>query len=104
MSETDLSRSIAKAVEQLGCIVVRVQSGKVPTRGGFMQLAERGTPDRLVLGAHGQSLWLEIKQPGKQLAPDQVAWEKKAARLGHVVVRVDSVSSAIAAVRRELHV
>lgn len=104
MSETDLNRAIREAAAQLGCIVIRVHSGKVQVRGGWMQCAPNGTPDHVILGPHGQVLWAESKLPGKPLRPEQKEWAAKAARLGHHVVRIDSVQALVDAIRENLDV
>lgn len=100
MSETDLSRSIAKALEALGYPIVRIHSGKVRVARGFMQLAAEGTPDRLVLLRGGRVIWIEVKfGKGGVLSAKQLAWHARAAKMGHYVITVRSVREAIEAVR-----
>lgn len=103
MSETELQASIVSALERLGHIVIRVQSGKVKVRGGWMQLAPEGTPDLCVLGPPYPTLlttttWLETKVQGGKLRPAQVAWHERAKKGGHRVAVVRSVAEALAAV------
>lgn len=105
MSETDLSRAITKALTQLGHVVVRVHSGKVrvaiPGRvmsTHWMQLADKGTPDRVVLSPGGITTWLEVKTPKGRLSPEQVRWHERAKKMGHRVAVVRSVAEALAAV------
>jgi hypothetical protein len=45
MSETELSRSIQSALEGLGALVTRIQSGSLRGAGGHVQCARKGTPD-----------------------------------------------------------
>lgn len=99
MSETDLSRSIAGALTKLGYPVVRIQSGVVRVGANYVHLADRGTPDRVVLLRGGRVLWLEVKTPSGLLSADQVAWHANATRRGHTVRVVKSVSEAVTAVR-----
>lgn len=102
MSETDLSRAIHQTLKGFGYIVVRVQSGKVRMLAGkreyWVQLAEKGCPDRVVLGPGGVTTWLEIKTPNGKLNPDQRAWHARAAEKGHRVATVRSVMEALMAV------
>lgn len=98
MAETELSRSIAKAIESLGYEVVRIQSG---TRsGGRMRLAKAGTSDRLVMLRNMRVLWLEVKTTEGEERDSQLAFRARAEKLGHVVAVVKTVGEAIAAVRK----
>lgn len=98
MAETAISRSIADSLEGLGYIVVRLQSGKVRVRGGWMQGNREGAPDRGVLVGGGRVCWLEVKdQTAERLS--QKKWRERAEKLGHVVAIVKSVGEAVAAVR-----
>jgi hypothetical protein len=97
MAETELSRSIAKAIESLGYEVVRIQSG---TRsGGRMRLAKAGTSDRLVMLHDMRVLWLEVKTAEGKERESQKKFRARAEKLGHVVRIVKSVGEAIEAVR-----
>lgn len=95
MSETQLSHDIQRALNKLGVWCIRVQSGRVKVRGGWMHLAEEGTPD---LYCPALNLWLEIKTPGGEREASQVAWHSRAAREGVKVAVVRSVSETIRAV------
>lgn len=97
MSETDLSRDIQRTLAKLGIWCIRVQSGKVRVRGGWMQLAEEGTPD---LCCPALALWLEVKTLAGEPKPSQVAWHARAKREGVKVAVVRSISEAIGAVSR----
>lgn len=99
MSETKLSASIASSLKKLGYPVVRVQSGTVRVGANYVHLADRGTPDRLVMLRGGRVLWLEVKTPSGILSADQVAWHARAGERGHSVRVVKSVTEAIEAVR-----
>lgn len=89
-SETDVSRRIQRALEAMGLLVVRVHSGKVKVRGGWMRLAAKGTPDIWTeLG------WIEVKKPGEDRSPEQVAWHAEAKRRGINVAVADSAIAAV---------
>ena len=91
-AETELSREIQKALEKVGVWVIRIQSGVVKVRRGYMQLAPKGTPD-LLLPAYGA--FLEVKMPGEKPTKPQQEWHERARREG---VRVEVVSSPAQAV------
>ncbi|HEY3234310.1 MAG TPA: VRR-NUC domain-containing protein [Polyangiaceae bacterium] len=102
MSETELSLGVAHVLERLGCIVIRVHSGQVRVGGGYMQCAPSGTPDRLVLMPGGRSCWLEIKEKHGKISIDQKIWMDRAARLGHRVAVVRSVSEAVDVIKEAM--
>lgn len=101
MSETDLYDPIKKTLERFGHIVTRVHSGKVKVRGGWMQLADPGTPDHVCCSPNGLTTWLETKTPVGKLSPAQVAWHERAKRNGHRVAVVRSPAEALKAVSAE---
>lgn len=91
-SESELQRTIVKALESAGAWVIRVQSGgQVRVRRGHMQLAEAGTPDLHIVG-YG---WMEVKSATGKLNAEQVAWHKRAANLGVRVAVVRTPADAI---------
>lgn len=93
-SESAISRAIVARWEARGGIVTRVQSGRVPVRGGWMHLANAGTPDQLVMCPNGVSFWGETKTPVGKLSSEQKLWHARAARLGHLVFVVRDESQA----------
>jgi hypothetical protein len=97
VSETEISLNIRRALKLAGFWCERVNSGKVPTRGGFFQGASKGTPDTVVVSpVYG---WLETKTPEGKLSDGQRKWHAKAkARCVRIAV-VMSASEAIAVVR-----
>jgi hypothetical protein len=95
MGETQLSRDIQTSLAKLGIWCIRVQSGIVKVRGGWMHLAEEGTPD---LYCPALNLWLEVKTQEGEREASQVKWHARAAREGVKVAVVRSVSEAIRAV------
>lgn len=100
MSETDLSRSIRRALTALGFWCIRVQSGTLPVQYGarvhYVHCAEPGTPD-LILPALG---WMEVKTTDGKLEASQLAWHRRAADEGIRVETVRSVSAAVSTATR----
>lgn len=92
MSETDLSRAIQQALEAIGALVVRVQSGTA--RGGKQRLAKTGTPD-LWVAWRGATMWLEVKLPGEKLSEAQEIWHAKCRAEGGDVRVVQSAHEAL---------
>lgn len=94
MTETELSRRIREALQQLGYWVIRTQ---VKGRSGKRAVAtgEPGMPD-LYLPGLGH---LEVKMPGKKLSDKQCEWHIKASARGVRVATAWSVSEAITIVR-----
>ena len=100
--ESAISHSVADVWRKLGAIVVRIQSGRVPVRGGWMQLAEKGTPDLLVLGANGRCFWAETKTEKKDATTEQIDMHYKLRRLGFPVYIIRNEADALEAWRREM--
>lgn len=98
MSETDRYSPIKAALELAGHIVTRVHSGKVKVKGGWMQLADEGTPDFHVASPGGRSTWLEVKDDKGFLSEAQERWHERAKKEGHRVAVVRSPREALAAV------
>ncbi len=100
MTETQLSRAVQDALETMGALVVRVQSGMVRGPHGVVQLAPAGTPD-LWVGWRNASGWLEVKSESgrNRVDPAQVRWHAAAERQGVRVEVVRSVEQAVRAVR-----
>lgn len=94
--ETVISKGIAEALEKLGFIVIRMQSGIIKASGGrFIHLAPKGTPDRIAMGPNGLTIWFEIKKEDGKLSKEQIEWHKKLTELGHKVFTVTSAAEAV---------
>ncbi len=91
MSETKLSKEIRDALTDAGIWAMRINSGKVPVRGGFMHLAPTGTPDVLVIHPYG---WLEVKGDSPT-SEEQVKFRERAAKSGVRHAEVRSVEDAL---------
>jgi len=99
MSETDISRAIRATLTRAGYHVERVNSGKVPTRGGWYAGAEPGTPDTVVVSPVSAYGWLETKTDEGELNENQRRWHVKARRRGVRIAVVRSPREALAAVQ-----
>lgn len=98
--ENALQRQILNALHALpDAEFLRVNSGKVKVRGGWMQLAPNGTSDILGIVRGGRFVALEVKLPGEKPNPDQVAFGARVAKLGGYFAVVTSVEDAVSAVR-----
>lgn len=93
--ETPISKAAQDALTAAGFHVVRVQSGKVRVRGGWMQLAEEGCPDLSVHVTGPVRAWLEAKVPGGKLSAEQKAWHAKALKRGELVAVFRSAREAV---------
>jgi hypothetical protein len=80
-AETGVQREIKAALEMAGYIVRRIHSGKVKVSGGWMQLAETGTPDLLVIGRGWMGL-CEVKTEDGELSPEQVDFSREMFKRG----------------------
>lgn len=99
MTETALSREIQDALESLGALVVRVQSGTFRGAGGHVvHGAQKGTPD-LYVAWRGRHQWLEVKTSEGELSHEQDSWHRFARQQGERVFTVRSVEQALRVVR-----
>ncbi|WP_160045563.1 VRR-NUC domain-containing protein [Paenibacillus sp. USDA918EY] len=79
MRESTLERRLVREVERIG--------GLAPK---WVSPGQRGVPDRIVLLPDGQTVFVEMKAPGKSLAPLQEYWKRKLLKLGHRHYKLDS--------------
>jgi hypothetical protein len=93
--ETKDQAGIVSALEGLGYLVIRTNSGRVPVRGGWMHLAPEGTPDLRVVGR----TWLETKTDKGKLSEAQKRMHARLTAAGERVAVVRSVAEALEAVR-----
>jgi hypothetical protein len=84
-------------LEMTGEHFLRLQSGIVKVRGGFMHLCPTGTPDFLVIRAVPH--WIEIKAEGcktqKERAEKQAAFADKVVKLGHRHIKATTLTEVI---------
>ena len=63
MSETSkITTPIVNALTKAGYFAMRLNSGKVRVRGGYIQLCPKGTADILVCPANQPPIWIETKE------------------------------------------
>ena len=75
--ESKIERDCKLIAENYGCILLKIQGVK-------------GFPDRLLVGPHGQIMWMEFKKEGGTMSPIQKHIQMKMMRMGHRVEEVDS--------------
>jgi hypothetical protein len=82
MNEAPIKLEIQTWLEGAGYFWLRLQSGKVKVRGGYMQLCPEGTADIVVFPSN-VTCWIETKKlDGKQRA-GQIEFEAKVKAAGH---------------------
>lgn len=81
MRESTLERRLVREVERIG--------GLAPK---WVSPSNRGVPDRIVILPNGQTVYVEMKAPGKPLQPLQKWWATRLQRRGHRVYKIDSES------------
>ena len=98
MTEKQLHSAIVKLVKAFGLWPIHVPNeGQRDAREAAILRTmgvEAGTPDILVIGSEGRTMWLEVKGPLGKLSPRQHAWHARARELGHTVVVVQSLDAA----------
>lgn len=99
--ESDLqSQAMSKFAEAFqGLKIIRINSGLAKAlHGGYtIQLAPEGTPDMVVPSLN---LWVEMKRPGEDLTPKQLAWQAWARENNVPHVVCDAPDDLVAHVRR----
>ena len=93
--ETQRQATIVAELSKLGRLVIRVQSGVVKVKRGWMHLAPEGTPDLYVVGWG----WLETKLEKSKPTPEQLDMHARLIAAGERVAVVRSVAEALEAVR-----
>ena len=104
MSETtEITGPLVRMISQMGHFSLRMNSGMVRVKGGFMHLHDKGTADILVFFRTGRVLWLETKDPKgvtqKQRIQDQAAFRDKVTAIGHEYRIVKSIDEGLGAVK-----
>lgn len=112
MSEnSDITRPLIDALNQTGGLALRMNSGKVRVKGGFMQLHEKGTADILFFPRNNTGIewdidymrpvWIEtkaVKREGhKEQREAQDAFRHRVEALGHEYVYCRSVAEGLEA-------
>ncbi|ELK41257.1 VRR-NUC domain-containing protein [Brevibacillus agri BAB-2500] len=79
MRESTLERRLVREVKAIGGLALKWTSP-----------GNRGVPDRLVILPNGQTVYVEMKAPGKPLQPLQAKWARALRGMGHRVYKLDS--------------
>ena len=81
----------------------RCNSGKVPTKGGWVELGEPGTPDiRGYIKRAGRfalPFGIETKTPATELNDNQIKWHARASDFGFPVFTCRTLSEVIQAIQ-----
>lgn len=93
--ETSRQALIVEALETAGRLVIRIQSGRVRVKGGWMHLAPTGTPDLYVVGWG----WLETKLENTKPSAEQLRMHARLRSAGERVEIIRTPSEALSAVR-----
>lgn len=85
-----------------GVIAYRIHSGKAKVRGGWIHLADPGTPD---IGAtvKGLAVFFEAKAAKGLVSEEQLEWHARARRAGAMVFVIRRPSTAVDVVRKILN-
>lgn len=103
MSETrDVVRPTLELLNGIpGVVAYRIHSGKVKVRGGWMHLAEPGTPD-IGVCVRGLAVYFECKAAKGSVSDEQLTWHARARRAGALVFVIRKPSAAVEEVRKLL--
>lgn len=101
MSETsDLTGPILKAVQKAGYLAMRMQSGRVKVRGGWMNMAPPGTADIVIFRPFKEPIWAETKTVKGRTNKEQIESQAKFAGtvigLGHIYIRATCLDDVLA--------
>lgn len=90
--ETKLKGEVQDFLTVYGMFWMRLQSGKVKVRNGWMQLCPTGTADLVVFPKNGFGVgWIELKQLKGTQQQSQVDFQAKAEAAGHPYLVARSV-------------
>lgn len=101
MKEGEVQKPIKDYLRKMGFKVLRVQCGKIRVKGGFMQLAEKGTSDVIALPPKQYDmkyLAVETKTEEGKLKPEQkdfLAWVNANDGLGICAKKMSDVLNAL---------
>ncbi len=96
--EGKIKAEVQDFLKKSGRYFMRMQSGKVKLRGGWMYLCPEGTADILTFDAAGRCIWLELKQLKGVQREAQLLFEQRVRAMGHSYAVVKSVDDAFRAV------
>lgn len=100
MSETsEITGPLIKMLKEAGVIAIRMQSGKVKVRGGWMMLAPAGTADILCFPRKKPVTWIECKILKGELRLKQEEFRERMTALGHVYVVARTIDEGLRAIQ-----
>ena len=93
MSETAIQAAIRQTAEYCQGIVIRMNAGLARSFDckRVIHLAQKGTPDLLLVGPSGQTVFVETKARRGRLSPEQAEMHARLRDLGHTVIVARSV-------------
>jgi hypothetical protein len=96
MSETsEIVTPLVRAINEIpGCWALRVNSGRVAVRRGWLHLAPENTPD-IIGHIRGRHFAIECKVPGEKPKPGQAAFLERAERDGCITGVATSVAEGL---------
>lgn len=95
-------------LNQAGGLAMRMNSGKVRVKGGFMQLHGKGTADilyfpRFVLGRVARPVWIETKNvprdSHREQREAQEAFRDRVQALGHRYIHATTIDEGMEALK-----
>ena len=89
---------MVKMLRQMGIFTLRLNSGKVRVRGGYMHLCPPGTGD-ILCWTKGRTLWLETKALKGVMRDKQIEFREMVTALGHEYYEIKSIDAGLDAVR-----
>lgn len=106
--EAELKAAVIDALNKTGLKhgrdYLRMNSGKVKARGGFIHLHPEGTADFLIFPPQ-RVLWVELKGPKQTTRRERIEKQAEFAAAmqerGHEYVRAESVDEVLNAIRRK---
>jgi hypothetical protein len=106
VNESDIRREIMNFLRQTGKFALRLNSGKVRVRGGWMQLCPEGTPDiqviERIVTAYECSThvsWIETKDAKGKQREAQLAFQVECTRRGERYILARSLDDVLAALK-----
>ena len=94
--ETKIQNQIRVALSEAGCIVHRCNTGTMYTRDGrAVKIGEKGHSDLYGHRPDGMAWYLEIKQPGGYIRPEQIAFIDAMVGSGAIAGIAHSVEEAL---------
>lgn len=94
VKEADIQRQILDYLKRRHIWHRRFNSGIARTGGRFVRFGTPGLPD--ILARPGKTLvWIEVKQPGKYLTPEQRAWKHECEAFGDIFITARSVDDVM---------